>query len=134
MRATAADLDRLTAMVAECEAWFAGPTYTDYERFIARDFDYHCALVALAGNPLLAQIYRRLNTHVYVARAYYLRSLTQAERIHREHLAILEAYRRRDPAAAVERLRAHILGVRADLLRILQARAVGEEVSAEETV
>lgn len=121
-RASPEDLDRLGAMLAEFGAWFAGPTYTDYERFIARDFDFHCALVALAGNPLLWQIYRRLNTHVYVARAHYLRSLDQAERIHREHQAILAAYRQRDRAAAVERLRAHILGVQADLLRVLQER------------
>jgi GntR family transcriptional regulator, transcriptional repressor for pyruvate dehydrogenase complex len=73
---------------------------------------FHTALAAASGNRLLRETVEAL-LHVREADQVQIRHLyNDRERDHAEHLAILEAVRDRDPVAAAELTRVHLVSIR----------------------
>jgi DNA-binding FadR family transcriptional regulator len=112
--ATRADLDR----IGECLA--AGGRAEDFEGFESWDARLHRAIALAAHNGLLMNMFDVMNT----ARALPVwgslkrRTSSPARRscYHREHTAIVEALRDRDPDGAHDRMRAHLENVSDNLL------------------
>lgn len=73
---------------------------------------FHREIARASGNVVLHQLLDALGTAMREARRIVGRTRRTRERFHAEHLAILDALERRDPAQAVERMRTHLQGVR----------------------
>jgi DNA-binding GntR family transcriptional regulator len=74
-------------------------------RYVELDRTFHCRLVELAGNDQLTAAMNSINMRLFVWQDGVVRA--PAETIP-EHLAILDALRRRDPDAAEAAMRLHI--------------------------
>ena len=112
--ATQADLDRITACLD------AGGASADFEGFEVWDARLHRAIAEAAHNGLLMNMFDVLNT----ARALPVwgtlkRRTSSPERracYHREHTAIVDALRDRDPDGARQAMAAHLQNVSDNLL------------------
>jgi GntR family transcriptional regulator, uxu operon transcriptional repressor len=112
--ATQADLER----IAECLD--AGGVCDDFESFETWDARLHRAIAQAAHNGLLMNMFDVLNT----ARALPVwgtlkRRTSSPERrrcYHREHTAIVDALRDRDPDGAAQAMRSHLQNVSDNLL------------------
>jgi DNA-binding FadR family transcriptional regulator len=114
--ANQADLDRITACLD------AGGASADFEGFEAWDARLHRAIAQAAHNGLLMNMFDVLNT----ARAEPLpvwgtlkRRTSSPERracYHREHTAIVDALRDRDPDGAGQAMHTHLQNVSDNLL------------------
>jgi len=83
---------------------------------------FHSTLYADAGRPILMAEIRSLYDRV----ERYVRALlaitTEMPKTQREHQAILDAFARRDPDAAADLTRAHVLDAGASLVQYLSAQ------------
>lgn len=103
LRATPWELAELEARlraIDEAEA-------EDYPEQMRRDLEFHRALVRLSGNKTLFRLYEDLLSSLALVRSA-LPNLSQEEATRREHWAILEALRRRDPEGAKQAVEAHV--------------------------
>lgn len=113
-RATAHDVERMDICLAR------GNSPDDVPTFRRWDMKLHQALTHASGNSLLDGIFR----YIHADRSHLWRRLghldLSAERIRsyvKQHRAIVEAIRERDPDAAESGMRQHLETVRANLFR-----------------
>ena len=97
---------RLTAQV-DLQAALAT---ADTEEFIASDQAFHRLMYEAAGVPDLYELVRRRSGHLDRLRRLDLPSPGKAERVVRDHRAIVAALAAHDPEAAQAALRAHLSG------------------------
>jgi GntR family transcriptional regulator, rspAB operon transcriptional repressor len=108
--------DELEALSRQMAAFTEGDRYTDYDAFIERDRAFHMALVRSAGNSRMTESYQRLNVHLHIMRAHYVRVIRRATDVHSDHAAILSAIRAGDASAARAAASAHLTIVRDRML------------------
>ena len=77
---------------------------------------FHRGIAEAAGNPVLCQLLTILAVLIQPEQRVILDTPACRQRFRREHDEILAALERREPALVVERMRAHLEGVR-ELLR-----------------
>jgi DNA-binding GntR family transcriptional regulator len=82
----------------------------DYGAFILADRDFHRVTYEAAGMAELWPLIRQHSGHIDRLRRLHLPARGKAQDIVRDHLAILDAIARRDPAAAQAALRTHLAG------------------------
>ncbi len=82
---------------------------SSHQKFVRLNKDLHTLIVESAGNSALLEQYKTLSYHAQVA-LLYTRGMHDVPEVSREHVPILEAFRRQDARAAEESMRAHILG------------------------
>lgn len=117
--ATEADLDHLTELSHSIRTRVQPDGSLAYEGFAHDDIAFHNALVGLAGNKRLMQMYQDLHAYTIVARSYYqIRASGRNEAaghqaVSDEHLAIVAAMRARDPDALRAAISTHLASVRA---------------------
>ncbi|WP_206301953.1 GntR family transcriptional regulator [Streptomyces sp. AcE210] len=101
------DLSHLRAVVDEMRRHpDTGENYSVYRRFALLDQDFHDALAAAAGRPLLAEAVGRLHAHLHMFR---LNSAPGAAGpTIEEHERILDAVVRRNPEQAAEAMATHL--------------------------
>jgi GntR family transcriptional repressor for pyruvate dehydrogenase complex len=87
----------------------------DAEGFAELDIAFHDAVCEAAGNFLLVQFMRIINTLAKVSRERTGAAPTARRRALRDHEAILAALRANDPAAAAAAMEAHLAHVEAAL-------------------
>jgi GntR family transcriptional repressor for pyruvate dehydrogenase complex len=87
----------------------------DAERFAELDIAFHDAVCEAAGNFLLVQFMRIINTLGKVSRERTGAAAATRRRALKDHEAILAALRTRDPAAAAAAMEAHLVHVEAAL-------------------
>ena len=72
------------------------------------DASFHAMLADLAGNRMISDMLTRLRSHQHTFRLYYphagFHSVTK-----NEHVAVVEAVAKRDPDAAEEAMRVHLV-------------------------
>jgi DNA-binding GntR family transcriptional regulator len=108
--------EELEALIRQMAAFTEGDIYTDYDAFIERDRAFHLALVRSAGNSRMTESYQRLNVHLHIMRAHYVRVIQRASSVHSDHAAILSAIRAGDAAVARAAASAHLIIVRDRML------------------
>ena len=115
------------AEVAALEAVFtrheAASRAGDVEAFSTTDFEFHNAVLAAAGNALLARQLESLYGQIHALR---VRTLAVRDRMRSgtgELREILAAIVARNPLRAERAGRAHMQAVRADAMRLLRAQA-----------
>ncbi len=79
----------------------------DFAEQMRRDLEFHRALVRLSGNRTLFRLYEDLLSSLALVRSA-LPNLSQEETTRREHRAILEALKARDPEGARRAVEAHV--------------------------
>jgi DNA-binding FadR family transcriptional regulator len=112
--ATARDMGALSRALADMEET------TDPERFSAADEAFHLCLAEATHNPLIIEIYRRIN-HVRAHAQWNsikdkILTPTQIAAYNAEHRALLAAVSHRDADHAVEIIEAHMGRAHADLM------------------
>ncbi|AHG92979.1 GntR domain protein (plasmid) [Gemmatirosa kalamazoonensis] len=109
--ATAADLDAMRELLAN-----AGASLDDAMVLNATNLAFHGRIAAASGNVVLRQLLEVLSRLFREEQRLIIDIFGSRRRDHDEHLAILDALERRDPALAAARMQAHLDGVR-DVLR-----------------
>lgn len=95
-------------------------TFGAFRDYNAHDRVFHETMIAASGNSVLLEMFRSLQVHTLLARLYHDRGEVDYRESVREHAAILDALRRRDPEATAEAVRRHIDGVEERLGAILE--------------
>lgn len=85
-----------------------------------RNLDFHRHLSVLSGNRKLAQEVNEINSQLELARLRSAYKPGRAEQAYEEHLAIFDALRRQDPAAAADAMREHIRHGKDNMLSMLK--------------
>ncbi|HEY7621760.1 MAG TPA: GntR family transcriptional regulator [Solirubrobacteraceae bacterium] len=101
--------DDLEALQHELDAMEALAHSADEGAFMAHDTRFHELILLAAGNRRLAKIIGGLRDLVRFRGASTVGRSRGMRAIHAEHAAVLAALRGRDPAAAAERMRDHLL-------------------------
>lgn len=89
----------------------------DDELLSETNLAFHRQIATASNNSVLAQLLEVLSSLFQQEQRWILDIYGSREKDHGEHIGILEALEARDEALAVERMRAHLLGVRETLLR-----------------
>jgi len=98
----------------------------DHEKYLKVNQRYHSLIQELAGNKTLNEVIIGLRQKILL---YRYRQLYQPERFDKsmaEHRVILEAFRRRDPAAAEEAMKTHLMNQCKALLDLYAGARGGE--------
>ncbi|HIJ64575.1 MAG TPA: GntR family transcriptional regulator [Candidatus Hydrogenedentes bacterium] len=95
---------------------YLGTRYKDFRGYLTWDIKFHELLIRSTDNEVLVQIYEDLRSLNQLSRLYmYIGKQIDQERVHREHEAILEAYREGDGEKAAEAVRRHLESTRKNL-------------------
>jgi DNA-binding GntR family transcriptional regulator len=81
----------------------------DEGAFMAHDKAFHGVILRASGNRRLTTIVSQLRDHVRFRGASTVGRSRDLDAIRSEHVAILDALRARDPRAAADAMRAHLL-------------------------
>lgn len=123
-RITPAKLQEMHDLVTDLEILIDNNTYSDYQAFMAKDRDLHLLIVELAGNRKLLELYKSLNVHVQIARAFYVQIDKRVQDTHKEHRAILQAFEAKDWEALERTLNRHIEAIKGGILEHLDEDSV----------
>lgn len=105
--ATDADLDEMRQLLAT-----AGDSLNNDELLSATNMAFHQAIAQASGNTVLAQLLEVLRSLFQHEQQVILRIYGSRQKDHVEHVGILDALEQRDEALVVQRMRAHLEGVR----------------------
>lgn|SRR5690606_9314172 len=100
--------DAITALASHAAAMApdGGDADIAYSRFAQWDSEFHNMVAGGSGNELIQETLARLHIHVHLFRlVYHARAAAAAIE---EHALVIDAIRRRDPAAAEAAMAAHI--------------------------
>lgn len=107
-------IDELTAL------WLVPPEKrsTDTQQVSQWDEDFHCALVAAAGNLEMARVHREVTERIRIIRRLDFTQQARIDATYDEHGKILGAIRAKRSDQAVRLLRAHIETSQAEVKKI----------------
>jgi GntR family transcriptional repressor for pyruvate dehydrogenase complex len=97
----------LAAMSEEVTGMFAA--LDNRQEFLAHDLEFHRAVAAASGNPVLAALVDMVSTLVAGRRAQSLERMRDLKEAAQVHLRIYQAIRARDPDAAGALMKEHLL-------------------------
>jgi GntR family transcriptional repressor for pyruvate dehydrogenase complex len=95
----------------------AGQSLENPETLNSVNMGFHHQIALASGNTVTAQLLTVLHELFAEEQRLILDIFGSREKDHLEHLAILEAVELRDESIAVERMRTHLEGVQAAILR-----------------
>jgi len=101
------DLAALRAACAAADVPVRDAVLVDKLAYLLANEAFHELIVDLAGNALMSELYRRLNVHRLMQRAYLSQPIASAGDSSVEHLEIVEALDAGDVARAREAVRAN---------------------------
>ena len=121
LRKAHADLEALTTV--------EGLT-SDYFGFLAKDREFHRAILGIAGNKLLLEVYDELNVHLQMAKVFYLAQDKRIGLVEYEHREIFKALEARDADALKAALRDHIQGAKQVVVSGIETQYEADELSS----
>lgn len=95
----------------------AAHNLTDDDVLSEANMSFHREIAVASGNTVLSQLLDVLQELFTAEQRLILGIFGSRERDHKEHIGILEALEQRNEALCVERMRLHLEGVRAAILR-----------------
>jgi len=115
-RATASGLEAVRMALADQQAarW-------DPARFVRADIRFHVAIASLAGNPLYPAVSEAMLGWIFGFFPRLLRAPNVEDLTLREHGAILRALQKRDPEAAAQAMKRHLMRAHPRYQRALAA-------------
>jgi len=128
-RLSEADLTALQTLMVDTTAALA---QGDYDVYVRTDASLHRLILEAANNAVLNNELESLQPHIDLIRSYSQRNNGEHLRAsHREHLLIIEALTRRDPAAARQAMEEHIRNASTRIVQLIDFRAQHARVIAE---
>ncbi len=124
MYLTKTDFDALQTLISQLEQ---AANANDVNNYIPLNREFHMRIYSALQNPHLLQMIQQLWERSELYRYQYMLVIHNNERIHREHLAILDACLRRDQAAAKEAAVSHIEGTQTELNQFFAERLKHKE-------
>jgi DNA-binding GntR family transcriptional regulator len=103
-----AEIATLRAMFATFED---GKLHAKLDEYSEVNIQFHQAIVAMAGNRVLADLAENLFTHMRMIRRKTIGEQDRADRSIRDHMSIIEALEARDTVRAETLVRDHALGL-----------------------
>lgn len=94
----------------------------DLEGYLTGAVEFHYRIAIMSRNDVLCELIKRLNERLSIVSRILLRSERRLARSHQEHKAILDELARRDPEAAAEAARQHVVESREEFLDLLRSR------------
>ena len=91
---------------------------TDAREVSGRDEEFHCSLVAAAGNAEMARVHREVTDRIRIIRRLDFTKPARIDATYEEHAKILRAIQRKRGDQAVLLLRAHIESSQAEVRKI----------------
>ncbi len=91
---------------------------TDIRQVAQWDEDFHCSLVAAAGNAEMARVHRDVTERIRIIRRLDFTKQARIDATYEEHAKILRAIQRKRSDAAAMLLRAHIQTSQAEVRKI----------------
>jgi len=91
---------------------------TDMAQVAHRDEEFHCALVAAAGNAEMARVHRDVTERIRIIRRLDFTKPARIDATYEEHAKILRAIQRKRGDQAAMLLRAHIETSQAEVRKI----------------
>lgn len=85
----------------------------DNEQFLLNDREFHDRLLDAADNQSLKQMLQLLRDRIQLGQVSLIYRLNRRQESLNEHMAVLQALRERDPAAAEAAMRKHIINLAA---------------------
>ncbi len=124
VRGSDEDIAELESLVSSLEKFVDGDRYIDYKTYLKLDNEFHLKMLRMAGNALLLKLYRDINLHIQVVRAYQKEPSVAIEAIqsHHEHQAILAALKARDVAAMRAAVTTHVQNRGQQFIKALESR------------
>jgi len=116
--ASAPDADLLARLQGHIDQQARELAREDFSAFVAADRAFHHAMHVAAGVESLWQLQQRTSGHVDRLRRLHVPEAGKAQRILKDHQAVLAAIAAGDPAAAQARLREHLSGTLAQVEEI----------------
>ena len=120
-RMTEANLQKIERLHQKLEQHYQ---MRDHEKYLRVNQRYHSLIQEMTGNKTLNEVINGLRQKILL---YRYRQLYQPERFDRsiqEHRAILEAFRRKDPAAAETAMKTHLINQCNALVGLYQDKGV----------
>ncbi|WP_312428227.1 GntR family transcriptional regulator [Achromobacter sp.] len=114
------DMDRAGMLGALTDVWLVPPAQRILDGRLVGQLDeaFHCALVAAAGNPEMAQIHRDVTEKIRIVRRLDFTKDFRVDATYDEHAAILRAVLARRTDEAARLLRSHIDMSKAEVRKI----------------
>jgi GntR family transcriptional regulator, transcriptional repressor for pyruvate dehydrogenase complex len=103
-RATSADIDKLEDLLAKMKA-----AVQDRKLFAVLDLDFHVTLAKASGNTLLIDLVSMIRSQLARGLSKVLLLPNAVPLSFKEHLAVFDAVKHRDPEAARDAMHAHLL-------------------------
>lgn len=103
-RASDAEIEAMVKYVDAMGAKLGSP-----KAFAAADLRFHVTLARASGNEILADLLQTIRSLLQVWTERRLRTRAQAQDAHREHRIVLAAITAKDPAAAAEAMKEHMV-------------------------
>ena len=116
----AAALVSMVADVRKATGALRGEDYHSYGLIVAHDTEFHEAIAAAAGRPLLVQTLRRLHPHVQIYRLFYRQDVGRETLA--EHATIARCLQRKDADGAARAMTEHLAKAHRRFLAGLAAR------------
>lgn len=114
------DLTKIEKFFHKLEQEVKKGNITEYPQ---QEFDFHKFILRFANNDKLTVINNALYTQIRFIR--YRSGASSKKRVVqaiKEHKALLEAFKKRDPVLAEKRMRQHIRNAKANILRIMTSK------------
>lgn len=129
-------LDHLRQVYATLKALTTPEGLTlDYFGFLDTDREFHRAILRIAGNKLLLEIYDGLNLYLQIAKAFYLAQDKRTNLVGYEHSEILRALEDHDSEKLKATLREHIQSAKQAVVSGIEMQnGVGESSSVFDLV
>jgi DNA-binding GntR family transcriptional regulator len=105
---TESQIQNLNRLVSELASHVDGNHYTNFSEYIEKEYYFHQHFVELCGNRRLLSIYRKLDAHLMITRAYYLKRVEGAVQATKEHQTIVQYLEEGDLESLQKLLRDHV--------------------------
>ncbi len=94
----------------------------DLEGYLTGAVEFHYRIAVMSRNDVLCDLVKRLNERLSMVSRILLRSERRLARSHQEHKAILDRLAQRDPDAAADAARHHVIESREEFLDLLRSK------------
>lgn len=115
-------VQRMEEITDEMKSLREGEAFSDYQRYVALDVEFHQCLVGLLNNERLISFYETLCWPITVVRSGAVSKYHRASATLAEHVALLKALREKDISKAKDAILDHLREAEADLMRRLQSK------------
>jgi DNA-binding GntR family transcriptional regulator len=109
-------VQKMQVLLDEMQQVISNNDFKDYSRFTLADRAFHNTIVEACGNQRMKASYENLNVHLHIMRSHFFKRLDPPQRVHADHVAILDALRSKDARSAERVIKRHLSSIREKMI------------------